>query len=105
MIFLVFSIAFIISYIAIYLVSFFSAENNDPISVLKTTAVIWWTSIVLNMFEIKWVIWISISTIISMIAFIKFLWFEPTTSFIAGLLYSVIYYFLLLFIMSIILSI
>ena len=99
MIFLVFALAFVASYIAIYIVSFFSGQNNDPISVLKTTWVIWWISIVLNLFQVSWVIWMWISTIVSMVAFMKFLWFEPTPSFFAWLLYSVIYYFLLLLIM------
>ena len=100
MIFLVFALAFVVSYIAIYIVSFCSGQASDPISVLKTTWVIWWVSIVLNIFQVTWVIWMWISTIVSMTAFIKFLWFEPTPSFFAWLLYSVIYYFLFLLIIS-----
>ncbi len=96
MIFVVFALSFVISCIAIYIVSFFSGQNSDPISVIKTTWIIWWVSVILNIFGIGWVIWMGISTIVSMVSFMKFLWFEPTPSFFAWLLYSVIYYFLLL---------
>lgn len=100
MIILIFIIAFIIAYISIYIVSLFSWQSSDPISVFKTTLIIWWLSIILNIFWLTWIIWIFISTIVSMITFMKFLWFEPTPSFFAWLLYSVIYSLLVLMIIS-----
>ena len=102
MIIVVFGIAFIISYIAIYIVSIFSWENSDPITILKANWIIWGLSIIIKLLNLTWIIWIWISTIVSMITFMKLLWFEPNSSFFAWLFYSIIYYFLLIITFSLI---
>jgi len=101
MILLWFILIIVVSYISLYIVAMFWWENKDPISVWKATIILSWLSILLNVFWVTWIAWMWIATIVSMITFMKILGFEPTASFIAWMLYSVIFYFILILILSI----
>lgn len=99
---LIYILALILSFASLYVVSIFSSEQPSLISIWLATWSIWWISLLLGIFAIEWLLWLTIYIIASMIIFIKFLWFEWWWSFFASILYAFVYNSMLIFVASII---
>lgn len=84
-------LSFIIAFVSMFIVSKFSWDVGDIRAVGIATFIVWWTGILFEFIGLTGLISMLLGIIISMVTFIKFLWFEPMPAFLIGILYGIIY--------------
>ena len=90
MIILAYLLFFVSSYIATYIVSIFSPEKWNPITIWIASSILGVWYIILGLFWLWWMIWVLFWTIFTIPVFMKFLWFEASPALWISFLFSII---------------
>ena len=101
MIILVYLLFFVASFIATYIVSMFSAEKWNPVSVWISSFILGVWYIILGSLWLWWIIWVLFWTIFTIPVFMKFLWFDATPALWVSFLFSIVLPIVFVLILSI----